>query len=125
MRRTRYVPVSRTVRRGTDEPIFAIIVTDGSPNDGRRATQLIIELARYPVQIKFLAIREVGYLQEVDDLEEHDPGARLLDNVDAKFFNGVAWPLLTDITDLQFAEAMADELDTWLSDAIAKGVLSL
>ncbi len=77
------------------------------------------------MQIKFLAIREVDYLQELDDLEEHHPGARLLDNVDAKFFNGVDWPLLTDITDLQFAEAMADELDTWLSDAIAKGVLSL
>ena len=124
MRRTRYVPVLEDLlseARTTTEPIFAIIVTDGSPNDRGRATRLIIELARYPVQIKFLAIREVDYLQELDDLEQYLPGARLLDNVDAKFFNGIDWPLLTDITDLQFAEAMADELDTWLRDADRQG----
>ena len=38
-----------------------------------------------------------------------------------------SWPLpppLTEITDLQFAEAMADEIDMWVRDATAKGVLS-
>lgn len=109
--------------RSTDEPIFAIIVTDGSPSDPDRATQLVIELAKYPVQIKFLAIRDVDYLRELDDLEERHPGARLLDNVDAKFFDGEDCPVLAEITDLQFAEAMADEIDTWVRDATARGVL--
>jgi vWA found in TerF C terminus len=108
----------------TSEPIFAIIVTDGSPADRGRATKFIIELANYPVQIKFLAIREAEFLRKLDDLEETKPGARLLDNVDAKFFDGDDCPMLADITDLQFAEAMADEIDTWVADATAKGVLS-
>ncbi len=127
MRGTRYVPVLEDLLKeaeATAEPIFAIIVTDGSPNDRRQATKLVIELARYPVQIKFLAIREVDYLEELDDLEERHPGKRLLDNVDAKFFDGSDCPLLTDITDLQFADAMADEVDTWVAEATAKGVLS-
>ncbi len=94
------------------------------PNDRSQATKLVIELARYPVQIKFLAIREVDYLAELDDLEERHPGRRLLDNVDAKFFDGTDCPPLTEISDLQFAEAMADEIDTWVRDATAKGIMS-
>lgn len=127
MRGTKFVPIMEDLlneAKSTAEPIFAVIVTDGSPSDRAHATRLVIELARYPVQIKFLAIREVDYLQELDDLEVRRPGARLLDNVDAKFFDGDDCPKLSDITDLQFADAMADEIDTWIRDATAKGVLS-
>jgi len=123
---TKFSPVLQDLldqARTTTEPIFAIIVTDGSPSDPVEATTLVIELAKYPVQIKFLAIREVDYLQELDDLEDRHPGARLLDNVDAKFFDGTDCPELSQITDLQFADAMADEIDTWVRDATAKGVL--
>jgi hypothetical protein len=124
---TLFVPVLQDLlneAESTQEPIFAIIVTDGSPSDRPRTTELIIELAKYPVQIKFLAIREVDFLKKLDDLEERKPGARLVDNVDAKFFDGEDCPVLADITDLQFAEAMADEIDTWVRDATAKGILS-
>jgi hypothetical protein len=124
---TKFAPILRDLldeAATTAEPIFAIIVTDGSPTDPQESTDLVIELANYPVQIKFLAIRAVDYLTELDDLEQERPGARLLDNVDAKFFDGSDCPLLTDITDLQFADAMADEIDTWVADATAKGVLS-
>ncbi len=58
---TLFVPVLKDLRheaKTTREPIFAIIVTDGSPTDHKEATPLIIDLARYPVQIKFLAIRD-------------------------------------------------------------------
>jgi hypothetical protein len=123
---TKFAPVLRDLLNeawSTTEPIFAIIVTDGSPSDGKESTDLVIELAKYPVQIKFLAIRAVEYLQELDDLEDERPGARLLDNVDAKFFDGTDCPELSQITDLQFADAMADEIDTWVQDATAKGVL--
>ncbi len=105
-------------------PFTQLIVTDRSPADAQQATQRVIERANCPVQIKFLAIRAVDYLQELDDLEQERPGARLLDSVDAKFFGGSDCPLLTDITDLQFADAMADEIDTWVADATAKAVLS-
>ncbi len=123
---TKFAPVLRDLLNeawSTTESIFAIIVTDGSPSDGKESTDLVIELAKYPVQIKFLAIRAVEYLQELDDLEDERPGARLVDNVDAKFFDGTDCPELSQITDLQFADAMADEIDTWVQDATAKGVL--
>jgi len=123
---TEFVPILEDLlneAKSTNEPIFAIIVTDGSPSDRGKATRLIVELANYPVQIKFLAIREADFLRRLDDLEERKPGARLLDNVDAKFFDGKDCPLLAEITDLQFAEAMADEIDTWVEEALAKGVL--
>src|SRR5258708_17223986 len=123
---TKFAPVLRDLLNepwSTVEPLFAIIVTGGSLNAGKEYLDLVIELAKYPVQIKFLAIRAVEYLQELDDLEDERPGARLVDNVDAKFFDGTDCPELSQITDLQFADAMADEIDTWLQDATAKGVL--
>jgi len=127
MHGTEFAPIFEDLlgeAKTTNEPIFAIVVTDGSPSDRPKATRLIIELANYPVQIKFLALREADFLRKLDDLEERQPGARLLDNVDAKFFDGEDCPVLTDITDLQFAEAMADEIDTWIEEATAKGLLS-
>lgn len=127
MHGTEFAPIFEDLlseAKTTNEPIFAIIVTDGSPSDRAKTTRLIVELANYPVQIKFLALREADFLRKLDDLEERQPGARLLDNVDAKFFDGEDCPELTEITDLQFAEAMADEIDTWIEEATAKGVLS-
>ncbi len=99
----------------TEQPIVALVVTDGNPDDRAAATKAVIDLARYPVFIKFLALRDVPYLQELDDLE---PSVRLLDNVDTKTF-----PSLAGVTDMQFAEAMADEWDTWITAAQAAGVL--
>ncbi|MHA6626999.1 VWA domain-containing protein [Pseudonocardia sichuanensis] len=97
-------------------PIFAIIVTDGSPDSRTEATRLVCELAAYPVFIKFLAIRPVDYLQTLDDL---GPAKRLLDNVDAKFV-----PDPGGMSDLAFADAMVDEWDSWIKEATGAGVLS-
>jgi hypothetical protein len=38
-------------------------------------------------------------------------------------FDGTDCPELSQITDLRFADAMADEIDTWVRDATSKGVL--
>lgn len=100
--------------KNTDEVIYAAVGTDGNPNSKDRVTRLVCELASYPVFIKFLAIREVPYLQELDDA----PGPRLVDNVDAKFFDDPA-----AISDLAFADAMADEWDSWFQAATAAGIL--
>lgn len=101
----------------TTDPLLAVVVTDGNPNRGteRRCTSLVCELARYPVFLKFLAVRDVPYLDELDDLP---PSARLLDNVDTKKF-----PDLGAVSDLEFADAMADEWDSWFAAATRAGVL--
>jgi hypothetical protein len=103
----------------TDLPLFVLVVTDGEPNDKNSATAEVCDLARYPAFLKFLALRPVRYLSELDDLGD---SRRLLDNVDAKPEVGSNLDLLT-CNDLTFADAMADEFDSWLAAAQAKGVI--
>ena len=107
----------REMAKTTDEPIFCAIVTDGSPDDRAATTRLVCELASYPVFLKFLAIRDVPYLNELDTLD--DPKKRLLDNVNAQSFEDPA-----SVSDLEFANAMAEEWDSWVSLATKAGVLS-
>lgn len=109
----------------TKQPIVCVVITDGDPFDGHdrdrskaAATEVVCDLARYPVFLKFLSLRDVPYLQELDDLERTRPGVRLLDNVDTK---PIADPY--GISDAAFAEAMTDEWDSWLIAAQAAGVL--
>ena len=111
------------------KPIILIIVTDGSPNDEYTALERFIELANYPVWIKCLAIREVPFLVQVDDLEETNPGRRLLDNVDAKYFDGKTnreghLPTIDQVTDEAFSAAMLDEFADWVEAATTAGLLT-
>jgi hypothetical protein len=101
--------------RITDAPMFVGVVTDGNPDSTTDTTRLVCELANYPVFIKFLALRSVPYLQELDDL---DNSHRLIDNVDTKTFTSLS------ISDEQFAEAMADEWDSWVKAAQSAGILT-
>lgn len=103
----------------TDEPIFLVVLTDGSPDSKAKATAMVCEMAQYPVFIKFMALKEVDYLSELDDL---DDSKRLLDNVDAKPEKDSGLDLLT-CNDAQFAAALVDEWDTWIAAATAAGVL--
>jgi hypothetical protein len=99
----------------TDEPLFCIVVTDGAPIDRHSAKRIVCQLASYPVFIKFLAIRPVDFLQDLDDLPDTE---RLIDNVDAKFLSD---PF--GMTDLAFAEAMSDEWASWIDLAKRAGLL--
>lgn len=98
----------------TTQPIFAVIVTDGQPNDTSTTTQRVRELAKYPVFLKFLAIQPVNYLQKLDDMD-----GRLIDNADAKFISNPA-----SMSDLDFADAMTDEWNTWIAAAQGAGILA-
>jgi hypothetical protein len=112
----RALEVVRDLAQVATEPIFCAVVTDGNPDSRPATTKLVVDLARYPVFVKFLAIRDVPYLSELDDMS---PDLRLLDNVDAKFFDDPA-----AVSDLVFAEAMADEWDSWVAAAQKAGVLA-
>lgn len=108
----------------TDEPIICIVIADGSVDRGteQETTDLFCEMAGYPVWFKLLAIKPVPYFQTLDDLERTQPGRRLLDNVDTKYSNELL-NLLT-CSDLKFAQAMLDELGSWVRAATAAGVLA-
>ena len=100
-----------------DAPLYLLVVTDGSPDSRREATAEIVELARYPVFVKILATTDDAwsYLSGLDDM---DSSRRLVDNVDAKLMRDPA-----GLSDLEFANAMVDEWNTWVSAATAAGIL--
>jgi hypothetical protein len=105
--------------KSTDEPIFLVVLTDGNPDSKSEATKVVCEMAGYPVFIKFMALKPVEYLSELDDL---DNTKRLLDNVDAKPEEGSTLNLL-NCSDAEFAAALVDEWDTYIAAATAAGVL--
>lgn len=99
----------------SEDPIYLIVVGDGSPWDAEQTKRAVIELANYPVFIKFLSVRPVDFLDELDDLDDTQ---RLLDNVDSKSIQNP-----DSLTDMELAEIMADEWLSWTVAATAKGVL--
>lgn len=108
--------IVRELAKQTNDPIYLIVVGDGSPWDAAETKQLVIELANYPVFIKFLSVRPVDFLDELDNLSDNE---RLLDNVDAKSIQNP-----DSLTDMELAEIMADEWLSWTQQATAKGVLN-
>ncbi len=111
----------KELANNTDAPLFVVIITDGNPDHKPSVTKLVCELAGYPAFLKFLALRPVDYLSELDDL---DDSKRLLDNVDAKPEKGTSLDLLT-CSDADFIDAMVDEWDTWIKAATNAGVLTV
>lgn len=105
----------RKMAEKTDAPLFVAIVTDGEPDDRTEAKELVCDLARYPVFIKFLAVRPVRFLEELDNLSGSE---RLLDNVNTKEYTN-----LSGVSDQQFADDMVEEWDSWTTAALAAGVL--
>lgn len=109
----------RQMAATTTMPLYVAIATDGEPNDEKGATKIVCDLARYPVFVKFLALRPVAYLSRLDKL---DDSKRLLDNCNAQPGKGSGLSLLS-CSDAAFQEAMADEWDLWIDRALKAGVL--
>lgn len=75
-------PGKLSVKATTINPFFAIFVTDGDPQDGGRAAELLIRMSQLPIFIQFIGVGPHGfdYLRKLDKLE-----GRLIDN--AGFFD--------------------------------------
>lgn len=104
------------IAKATDTPLYAFVVTDGSPDSRPQAEAALRELSHYPVFVKILATTTVAqeWLEHLDDALD----GVLVDNIDAKFVTDPA-----ALSDLEFADVMADELDTWVAAAQAAGLL--
>ncbi len=111
---------ARDLSRDSEKPIFLVIIGDGNPNDTAATTAAVCELAGYPIFIKFISLAQVDYLDELDNLETTQPGARLLDNVDAQDV-----PDPAGISDLDFFQKMVEEWDTWIAAAQQHGLLTV
>ncbi len=119
--------VLKMVKKAT-KPTLVIVVTDGNPDSKTEATKVVCELANYAALLKFMAIRPVGYLDELDNLEDQHPGMRLMDNVDTKpnrdEITGLPTIDLLTCSDLEFQAALVEEWDTWIDAARKNGLLT-
>lgn len=111
--------VVRDMAAVTEEPMFVTVLGDGNPNSFKDTTKVVADLARYPVFLKFAALRPVDYLDTLDNLTDRE---RLLDNCNAQPRKGSGLDLLS-CSDAQFQAAMVEEWDLWITRALAAGVL--
>lgn len=112
--------IVRDMASRTLMPLYVAVLTDGEPDEEKPVTKLVCDLSRYPVFLKFMALKPVEYLAELDKL---DDSHRMLDNCNAQPRRGTGLNLLS-CTDAQFQSAMAEEWDVWVSRALAAGVLT-
>ena len=106
----------REMAKLTDAPIFLAVVTDGEPDDKAAAKKVVCDLSRYPVFVKFLSVKKVTFLEQLDNLSNSE---RLLDNVNTKEYTD-----LSNVSDKQFADDMTDEWDSWVALAHTAGILT-
>jgi hypothetical protein len=109
------------VGRNAERPVFAFIITDGNPNRGSEGEVIrrTVELSRFPVWIKFIAIKPVPFLAQLDDLADNPNSGMMVDNVDTQVEYDPE-----GVTDLIFARKMTTELPGWITGARAAGILS-
>jgi hypothetical protein len=105
------------------DPIFLFIVTDGAPDSQSEVTRLVKELSQYPVFIKILRVGNdpsaQRFTEYLDDMEDHEPGGRLIDNVDCPTES-----LRKGMSDDAFNEMMTEETDNFLIAAKAAGMVT-
>jgi hypothetical protein len=108
-------------------PAYAIIITDGVPDDPGSATDAIRALSNRGVFLKFIYVGNNAagyrYLKGLDDDipvgVPYERGGRLIDNVDMKTFDSLQGASDSDVYD-----AMFDEVSTWTAAAKANQLIS-
>lgn len=98
-----------------NEPVYAIFLTDGAPDNKAAAVKALTEVSTAPIFWKFLSIgrEEMAFLQKLDDLTD-----RFVDNADYKAIGDV-----DKLTDAALFEAMLDEFPGWITEVRAKGLI--
>lgn len=101
----------------SQEPVYALIVTDGAPDDRVDVTRRLERLSKLPVFVKILVVgHDRGAWRYVEDtLDNNDWG---IDNVDGKLINEPA-----KLSDQQFADKMTEELHSWYRAASNAGII--
>lgn len=104
-----------SVKATAPYPTYAAIVTDGEPQDGEAAADLLVRASQLPIFFQFLGVGpyNFSYLRKLDDL-----GGRLIDNAgfyDTKEARGDQTAMLS---------GMLNEYPAYLRAARAKGLVT-
>lgn len=98
-----------------DQPVYALFLTDGSPDNAQAAVDALTDVSTAPVFWKFLSIGSspMAFLQKLDDLKE-----RFVDNADYQHIGS-----LSTITDDKLFDLMLEEFPEWISEVRSKGLI--
>lgn len=104
-----------SVKATAEYPVFAMFVTDGEPQDGNAAAELLVRMSQLPIFVQFVGVgpHRFSYLRQLDDL-----GGRLIDNAgffDAKDAGGSQQGML---------DGLLNEFPAYLREARAKGLVT-
>jgi hypothetical protein len=102
-----------------EDPVLVIVVTDGRPDSEEDVIKQLEHMSRKPVFVKWLIIGDDYQALEFGKKIDDDLNG-LVDNVDRKNYTGSA---LARLTPEQFAEDMADEMDSWIAACKTKGII--
>lgn len=105
---TQDITEERTIARTSplDEPVLAIFLTDGVPNNRKEAITELTRASYAPVFWQFLSIgaESIPFLEKLDDLEN-----RYIDNADYKPVGNV-----DKVGDSELFEMLLDEYPDWV-----------
>lgn len=115
----------RRLAEESDEVIYLFVLTDGDPNDAHTAAQEYAQLANHAVFVKNIAIRPVGFLEQVDNFNAATApwylqplAARPVDNCNTQFITNPGAE-----TAETFAARATEEWATWFIAAQHAGIL--
>ena len=98
-----------------DVPVYALFLTDGSPDNKKAAIQALTEVSSAPIFWKFLSIgkQPMEFLEQLDTLEE-----RFVDNANYEPIGDV-----DAIGDSALFEKMLNEFPDWIRQVRSLGLI--
>lgn len=98
-----------------DQPVYALFLTDGAPDNAKAAVDALTDVSTAPVFWKFLSIgpSKMQFLQKLDDLTE-----RFVDNADYQHIGDLDRVAEADLFDL-----MLEEFPEWITEVRSKGLI--
>ncbi len=98
-----------------DQPVYALFLTDGSPDSAKDAVEALTEVSTAPIFWKFLSIgpSKMAFLQKLDDLEQ-----RFVDNADYQHVGNV-----DTVPEAELFGLMLEEFPEWLTEVRSKGLI--
>lgn len=101
-----------------DQPVYALFLTDGTPDNDAAARKALIQTSGAPIFWKFLSIgrSKIKFLQDLDDIPESE---RPIDNADYQHVGD-----LSKVADADMFDLMLEEFPEWLATVRSKGLIS-
>lgn len=104
-------------KSAADQPVYALFLTDGTPDNAETAKKALIETSSDPIFWKFLSIgrSKIQFLQDLDDIPESE---RAIDNADYQHVGD-----LSKVDDATMFDLMLEEFPEWLNTVRSKGLI--